>query len=61
MVEMDGLVDGYGWMWVWVDGNVSKLDIFNILLFVYFSCAKDANHSQILGSLDPLFYFYLFH
>ena len=61
MVEMDGLVDGYGWMWVWVDGNVSKLDIFNILQFIYFSCAKDANHSQILGSPDPLFYFYLFH
>jgi len=57
MVEMDGLVDGYGWMWVWVDGNVSKLDIFNILLFVYFSCAKDANHIQILGSPDPLFFF----
>ena len=57
MVEMDGLVDGYGWMWVWVDGNVSKLDIFNILLFVYFSCAKDANHIQILGSLDPLIFF----
>ena len=54
-MEMDGLVDGYGWMWV--DGNVSKLDIFNILLFVYFSCAKDANHSQILGSPDPLFIF----
>ena len=54
---MDGLVDGYGWMWVWVDENVSKLDIFNILLFVYFSCAKDANHSQILGSPDPLFFF----
>ena len=26
---------------------------------IYFSCAKDANHSQILGSLDLLFY--LFH
>ena len=24
---------------------------------IYFSCAKDANHSQILGSPDPLFIF----
>jgi hypothetical protein len=44
-----------------VDGNVLKLDNYIIIniLFYYFSCAKDANHSQILGSPDPLFY--LFH
>ena len=42
--------------------NVLKIGYYYYITNVmYFSCAKDANHSQILGSLDPLFYFYLFH
>ena len=38
-----------------VDGNVLKTGHYYYLTTVtYFSCAKDANHSQMLGSSDPL-------
>ena len=47
------------WMWMWmcVAGNVLKLD-YNYYITGYYSCAKDANHSQIIGSPDPLFYLF---
>ena len=49
-----------GW-WMDMDGvvvNVFKTGYYcYITKVIYFSCAKDANHSQILGSLDPLFFF----
>ena len=35
-------------------GNALKLD--NYYIIYLFACAKDANHSQIIGSPDPLFY-----
>ena len=51
---------GMGW-WMDVDvcglGSALKLD--NYYIIYLFACAKDANHSQIIGSPDPLFY--LFH
>ena len=59
-VEMvwDGwLEDGYGWMWMCVAGNVLKTGYYYYITTVTcFSCAKDANHSQMLGSPDPLVY-----
>ena len=49
------LEDGYGWMWMCVAGNVLKTGhYYYITTVTYFSCAKDANHSQMLGSPDPL-------
>ena len=50
-----------GW-WMDMDGvvvNVLKIryHYHYITNVIYFSCAKDANHSQILGSPDPLFIF----
>ena len=54
-VEMvwDGwLVDGYDGVVV----NVLKIGYYYYI--IYFSCAKNANHSQILGSPDPLFIFF---
>ena len=49
------MVDGYGWMWMCVAGNVLKTGhYYYITTVTYFSCAKDANHSQMLGSPDPL-------
>ena len=52
-----------GW-WMEMDGvvvNVLKKTryYYYITNVIYFSCAKDANHSQILGSSDPLFFFQL--
>ena len=38
--------------------NVLKIGYYSITNVIYFSCAKDANHSQILGSPDPLFIFF---
>ena len=46
-----------GW-WMDMDGavvNVLEIGYYYITNVIYFSCAKDANHSQILGSPDPLF------
>ena len=55
MVWDGWLVDGYGWMWMCVDGNVLKTGhYYYITTVTYFLCAKDANHSQMLGSPDPL-------
>ena len=48
-----------GW-WMDMDGvvvNVLKIGYHYITNDIYFSHAKDANHSQILGSPDPLFIF----
>ena len=49
-----------GW-WMDMDGvvvNVLKTRYYYYITnVIYFSCAKDANHSQILGSPDPLFIF----
>ena len=48
-----------GW-WMDMDGvvvNVLKIGYYNITIVNYFSCAKNANHRQILGSPDPLFIF----
>ena len=50
-----------GW-WMDMDGvvvNVLKIGYHYhyITNVIYFSCAKDVNHSQILGSSDPLFIF----
>ena len=40
---------------MWVGGNVLKTGYYcYITIITYFSCAKDANHSQMLGSPDPL-------
>ena len=48
-------MDGYGWMWMCVAGNVLKTRYYYYVTTVTcFSCAKDANHSQMLGSPDPL-------
>ena len=48
-------MDGYGWMWMCVAGNVLKIGYYYYITTVtYFSCAKAANHSQMLGSPDPL-------
>ena len=58
MVWDGWLVDGYGWMWMCVAGNVLKIGYYYIINVIYFSCAKNANHSQILGSPDPLFMFF---
>ena len=47
-----------GW-WMDIDGvvvNVLKTRYY-FTNVIYSSCAKDANHSQILGSPDPLFIF----
>ena len=47
-----------GW-WMDMDGvvvNVLKIGYYYYI--IYFSCAKNANHSQILGSPDPLFIFF---
>ena len=43
-------------MWMCVAGNVLKTGhyYYYVTTVIYFSCAKDANHSQMLGSLDPL-------
>ena len=54
--------DGLGWMvggWIWMDVDVCGWECvknWTLLLHYYcnFSCAKDANHSQMLGSPDPL-------
>ena len=55
MVWDGWLVDGYGWMWMCVAGKVLKTGhYYYITTVAYFSCAKDANHSQMLGSPDPL-------
>ena len=47
--------------WMDMDGvvvNVLKTGYYYYITnVIYFSCAKDANHSQILGSPDPLFIF----
>ena len=56
------------WRWFGKDGwqmdmdgvvvNVLKIGYYYyITVVIYFSCAKNANHSQILGSPDPLFIF----
>ena len=49
-----------GW-WMDMDGvvvNVLKIGYYYYIInVIYYSCAKDANHSQILGSSDPLFIF----
>ena len=49
-----------GW-WMDMDGvvvNVLKIGYYYYnTIVIYFSCAKNANHSQILGSPDPLFIF----
>ena len=49
-MDMDGVVV-----------NVLKIGYYYYYYYItnviYFSCAKDANHSQILGSPDPLFIF----
>ena len=46
-MDMDGVVV-----------NVLKIGYYYYITnVIYFSCAKNANHSQILGSLDPLFIF----
>ena len=49
-----------GW-WMDMDGvvvNVLKTRYYYYITnVIYFSCAKDANHNQILGSPDPLFIF----
>ena len=52
-------MEGYGWMWMCVAGNVLETGhyYYYITTVIYFSCAKDANPSQILGSPDPLFIF----
>ena len=46
-----------GW-WMDMDGvvvNVLKVGYYYYdTIVIYFSCAKNANHSQILGSPDPL-------
>ena len=51
---------GMGW-WMDMDGvvvNVLKIGYYHYITnVIYFSCAKNANHSQILGSPDPLFIF----
>ena len=48
-------MDGYGWMWLCVAGNVLKTrHYYYITTVTYFSYTKDANHSQMLGSPDPL-------
>ena len=48
-------MDGYGWMWMSVARNVLKTRYYYyITTITCFSCAKDANHSQMLGSPDPL-------
>ena len=48
-----------GW-WMDVDvcglGNALKLD--NYYIIYLFACTKKANHSQIIGSPDPLFYLF---
>ena len=50
-----------GW-WMDMDGvgvNVLKIGYyFYDTIVIYFSCAKNANHSPILGSPDPLFIFF---
>ena len=49
-----------GW-WMDMDGvvvNVLKIGYYYITIVNYFSCVKNANHSQILGSPDPLFIFF---
>ena len=54
------------WRWFGMDGWRMDMDgvVVNVLkigyyyYIIYFSCAKNANHSQILGSPDPLFIFY---
>ena len=54
MVWDGWLVDGHG-----VVVNVLKIGYYYYdTIVIYFSCAKNANHSQILGSLDPLFIFF---
>ena len=49
-MDMDGVVV-----------NVLKIGYYYYYYYItnviYFSCAKNANHSQILGSPDPLFIF----
>ena len=51
-----------GW-WMDMDGvvvNVLKIGYYYYYtIVIYFSCAKNANHSQILGSPDPLLSFLL--
>ena len=48
-MDMDGVVV-----------NVLKIGYYYYITnVIYFSCAKDANHSQILGSPDPLLSFLL--
>ena len=50
-----------GW-WMDMDGvvvNVLKIGYYYYdTIVIYFSCAKNANHSQILGSPDPFFIFF---
>ena len=54
MVWDGWLVDGHG-----VVVNVLKIGYYYYdTIVIYFSCAKDANYSQILGSPDPLFIFF---
>ena len=61
-VEMvwDGWFGMDGW---WMDTDGVVVDVLKIGCYyyitkvIYFSCAKNANHSQILGSPDPLFIF----
>ena len=50
-----------GW-WMDMDGvvvNVLKIGYYYYTIVIYFSYAKNANHSQILGSPDPLLSFLL--
>jgi len=51
-----------GW-WMDMDGvvvNVLKTRYYYYYntIVIYFSCANNANHSQIIGSPDPLFIFF---
>ena len=58
------------WRWFGMDGWLIDMDgvVVNVLKMgyyyyyitkvIYFSCAKNANHSQISRSPDPLFIFF---
>ena len=60
MVGMGWWMDMDGWR-MGMDGvvvNVLKIGYYYYIInVIYFSCAKNVNHSQILGSPDPLFFF----
>ena len=53
-----------GW-WMDMDGHGVVVNVLKKIgyyyydtIVIYFSCAKNANHSQILGLPDPLFIFF---